>query len=178
MLSITLVRDPLSLVYRKDMSILGDWGNQSVNNSLDVLTLLNDNETLLQCKAQTVANMESLDPGVHFYDTIVCGDFFLRAFYDQLYSTSHYGRIHGSVKAYTFNGDYINDESITSNNSSRWEWHDWQHLRPAPQGHDTSVAWSAGCIVIPDYALVNLGSFFDQYTVKPGDLIPVHLEMK
>jgi hypothetical protein len=178
MLTITLIRDPKSLDYKVDPNILGNWDNQRANNSLDSLIIYNGLQQLFSCNAQTVSNMESLVPGVHFYDTIAPGDFYLRAFYDKIYPTSHYGRIHGTIRATTLNGDYIGEDSTTSTNKTRWEWHDWQSLKPSPQGHDTSVAWSAGCIVVRDYALIKIGEIFDSFSIPVGGLVPVHLEMK
>lgn len=178
MLHFTIIRKQLSLQYRKDPSLAGDWANQRVNNSLDDLFLYNDDALLFQCKVQSVSNMESLDPGVNYLDTIASGDFFLKAFRALEYPTSHYGRIHGVVGAVTMNGEKINDDSITSSNASPWLCHDWQRIKPNPSGVDTSVAWSAGCLVVPDSALAAIGSVFDTYGVKVGDKIAVHLEME
>ena len=178
MLHFTIIRKQLSLQYRKDPSLAGDWANQRVNNSLDDLFLYNDDTFLYQGKVQSVSNMESLSPGVHFYDTIAPGDFKIKAFIGQLVATSHYGRIHGIVGATTLNGDYINDDSTTANNKTRWEMHDWQSPQPSAPGNDTTVAWSAGCLVVPDKSLASIGTIFDVYGIKAGDLIAAHLEME
>lgn len=179
MLRFKIIRKQLSLQYQKDPSLVGDWENQRVNNSLDDLFLYNDDTLLLlHSPIQTVSNMESLDPSVKFLDTIAPGDFKIKAFRAQQYATSHYGRIHGIVEATTLNGDKINDDSITSSNSSPWLMHDWERVRPNPANVDTTVAWSAGCLVVPDDALIKIGSYFDMYGVKAGDYVNVHLEME
>ena len=127
---------------------------------------------------QSVSNMEGLDPTVRFLDTIAPCSFFVKAFRYKQYPTSHYGRIHGIVGAVTLNGDTINEDSITDFNSSPWLVHDWQRIRPNAAGVDTRVAWSAGCLVIPDKSLELTGSFFDKYNVQIGQKIPAMLVME
>jgi len=119
--------------------------------------------------------MEGLDPTAHFYDSLAPGDFFLKAFRAEQYPTQHYGRIHGVVRATTLNGGVINDDSITATNSSPWLCHDWEKIKPNHPNQDTRVAWSAGCLVVTDYGLEKLGTFFDQYSIKAGALVPVKL---
>ena len=176
MLNILIIRDPDSLIYKRDPPADDPWHTNDNNNSLDKWLVKDDDHILFTCPCQSVSNMEGLDPSVHFYDTLAPGDFFVKAFRYMQYPTVHYGRIHGVVGALTLNGDAINDDSITSNNSSPWLVHDWQKTKPNNvRGQDTRVAWSAGCLVISDYGLDMTGTIFDKYGIKPGDKVPAKL---
>ena len=178
MLNIRIVRKKASLEYRRDPNAPFDWHNNDANNSLDQFFVKDGDKILFICPVQSVSNMEGLDPTVHFYDTIAPGDFYLKAFRAEQYPTQHYGRIHGVVRATTLNGDVINDDSVTTTNSSPWLVHDWTKIKPNNPNQDTRVAWSAGCLVITDYGLEKLGGFFDQYSIKAGALVPVRLTME
>ena len=176
MLNIRIVRKTASLSYQRTPPEDDLWHTNDFNNSLDEFAIRDDDKVLFVCPVQSVSNMEGLDPTVHFYDTIAPGDFFIKAFRAEQYPTQHYGRIHGVVRATTLNGDVINDDSITSKNSSPWLVHDWEKTKGANRpGQDTRVAWSAGCLVVTDYGLDKIGLYFNQYGIKAGMLVPVRL---
>lgn len=168
-LRVRIVRKLASLQYLREPSAAFDWHNNDANNSLDALELFDDDESLLVSKVQTVANLEGLDPGVHFYDTIAPGKFFLRAFVDP---REFKCQPLGIVGAVTKRGEPILEDSTTVTNKSRWLEHD----RKDHQGNDTRVAWSAGCIVHwNDDDLVQLNAIYKDRGVQPGDLIPAEL---
>ena len=179
MLNILIVRKQISLTYQRTPPADDLWHTNDFSNSLDQFFIKDDDKTLFICPVQSVSNMEGLDPTVHFYDTIAPGDFFVKAFRAEQYPTQHYGRIHGVVRATTLNGDSIDDDSVTPKNKSPWLVHDWQKTKGNNlAGQDTRVAWSAGCLVVTDYGLERLGQFFDQYSIKTGNLVPVKLTME
>ena len=182
MLSIRIERDPISLNYLRDKTKPFDWLNNDANNGLDDFILLNNGLILFKTKIQTVSNMEGLDPGIHFYDTITPGPFKLKIGVEQ---RSFYGRINGICDTHTLRGDYINMDSVTATNSSRWLNHDTQKHRtdakgnPVPPMTLTRVAWSAGCFVfLEPNDLGLLGAFFDQNGLKSGDIVEGELLMK
>lgn len=107
-MQVKVFRKRISLSYLKDPSKPFDWHNNDANNALDVLEVYDDSgERAIVSAVQTVANMEGLSPGVHFYDTIIPGKFFLRygveprAFRCQPL---------GIVGATTRNGDFVMGE--------------------------------------------------------------------
>jgi len=174
MITVKIVRKKISLQYKQNSSAPADWHNNDAHNSLDSFIVYKDGNPLGLFIAQTVANLEGLDAGVHFTDTIVPGSFHIRVFVP---GRQHYGRVHGIVGAQTMAGDLINDQSITAKNPYRWLVHDWEKLNDAnPPGVDTRVAWSAGCIVLPDKQLYQFGQILDSNGIRPGDLIPTTLE--
>ena len=178
MLNILVVRKQSSINYRRDPNAPFDWHNNDYNNSLDDWIVKDDDTELFRCAVQSVSNMEGLDPTVHFYDTIAPCNFGLKAFRYMQYPTSHYGRIHGVVNAITMNGDSIDLDSITDLNKSPWLCHDWQKIKPNPEGQDARVAWSAGCLVMTDSGLVKTGQIFDSYDIHAGDIVSAQLIME
>lgn len=166
MLKIIVTRKLASLSYLRDPRSGFDWHNNDANDSLDSFTLqdADTEETLFSCRAQTVANLEGLDPGVHFYDTLAPGPFRLRAFVDP---RAFKCQPHGIVGAVTKHGDQIGDDSTTPANKSRWLMHNWMDHN----GADTRVAWSAGCIVVPDADLDRFNALLSERGVQAGELI-------
>jgi hypothetical protein len=179
MLSIKIIRKKISYAYQRDPSKGFDWHNNDANNSLDDFWVFDDIHRIMVCSVQTVSNAEGLIDGVHFYDTIKPGRFFLRAFVDP---RAFKCQPHGIVGARTLHGDLIvaslgknglpdDDDSTTATNKSRWLMHDLKNH----DGVDTRVAWSAGCIVVPDRDLDSFNTLLSGHGVKKFDLIPVDL---
>jgi hypothetical protein len=175
MLTIEVSRRKISHEYRRDPQKKFDWYNNDANNSLDLFRVLEDGRVIFSGPAQTIANMEGLKDaqgisyGARYLDSLASGSFRLRAFVEP---RDFYGRIHGICDAETLGGDRIGNDSTTVTNKSRWLCHDWQkHPSAAAAGHDTRVAWSGGCIVLPDSDLDSLGVLFDGHGVMAGDLI-------
>ena len=164
-LHIRIVRKLASLNYKRNPPALDAWHTNDANNSLDEFTLLDGETVLFHCHAQTVANMEGLDDGVHEYDTIAPGSFGLRAFVEP---RAFKCQPHGIVYAKTKRGDVVRSDSTTKANASRWLVHDWKNH----DGVDTRVAWSAGCFVLRDTDLEAFSSVLRLRGVKPGDVIP------
>ncbi len=181
MLSLIIVvrRQLKSLKYLRDPSKPFDWGNNDNNNSLDSFEVFDVNtgagdqprgSPIFSCRAQTVANTEGLIGDTKFTHTIAPGTFNLKAFVEL---RMFYGRIHGLCNCRTTGGDWISDRATIRGNEDRWLVHDWQkHRNSGPPGHDTRVAWSAGCFVIPDSDLEKLGTLFDKKGILPGNMIP------
>jgi hypothetical protein len=181
---IHVYRRPESLHFKRWPDKSDDWGNNDANNSLDRFVYEDDLETaggshlLFECKAQTVSNI----PGGRFENTLAPGPFQLRLFVDP---RAFRGRIHGICNASDIEGDTINDKSIQSVQGKhgepisydRWLMHDWQKHAPAPEGEDTRVAWSAGCIVIPDLDLMRFGIIMDELYRLAGELIDGEIVM-
>lgn len=180
-MNIRIIRKTASLNYLRNPDQPFDWHNNDMNNALDSLEVFDDQGNLeLRCSVQTVANLEGLDPGVHFYDTIAPGKFSLRYSVDP---RAFHCQPFGIVGATTKRGDYIrgdlddsgkptDKDSTTETNPSRWLMHD----RKDHNGLDTRVAWSAGCIVHQDDAnLVAINKLCADAGMKPGDLIPCEL---
>jgi hypothetical protein len=153
------------------------WDNNDGNNSLDLLTLFDGDTPLFSCHAQTVANLEGLDPGVHYYDTIAPGPFQLRFRVDP---RDFQCQPNGICNTKTLAGDAIGADSTTAANKSRWLNHSWQFPRSSgkPPTEDTRVAWSAGCFVMKDADLIQFNSILAARGVNPGDLIDGILEQE
>ena len=165
-----VIRKKSSYDYKNVSTLNGDWDNQKKNNSLDRLQLLEDTgEVIFESISQTIANLETLDAGIHFIDSIAPGSFSIRLFVEQ---RDVWCEPHGIIRAKTLAGDTIGDDSTTATNKSRWLVHDWEkHRSTAPKGADTSVAWSAGCFVEPDAKLAELNTLLRARGYKPGDII-------
>lgn len=165
-----VIRKKSSYDYKFTPSQPGDWDNQKRNNSQDRLQLLEDTgELVFDSPSQTVANLETLDAGVHFLDSVAPGPFSIRLWVEQ---RDFWCWPHGIIRAKTMGSDQIDENSVTPTNISRWLVHDWQkHRSAAPQGTDTSVAWSAGCFVEPDAKLKELGQILTGRGYKSGDII-------
>jgi hypothetical protein len=165
-----VIRKKSSYDYKFTPSQPGSWDNQKRNNSQDRLQLLDDDGTLVfESISQTVANLETLDPGIHFLDTIAPGPFAVKLFVEQ---RDFWCDPHGIIRAKTLAGDAIDDNSVTATNPSRWLVHDWQkHRSSATEGMDTSVAWSAGCFVEPDSQLAAMNQLLRDRGYGPGDII-------
>jgi hypothetical protein len=176
-LVVAVRRRLVSLEYRRDPGKPADWGNNDANNSLDVFEVYEASDLsgisgvpIFTSRAQTVANMEGLEPDLHYDHTVAPGEFALRAFVNP---RLFYGRIHGICNTRTIAGDWIGAESTIAGNLNRWLVHDWQkHRDKAPPREDTRVAWSAGCFVMPDHELEALGNLFDHQGIVPGTMIP------
>ena len=165
-----VIRKKSSYDYKVKPTVDGDWDNQKQNNSQDRLQLLEDTgELVFDCPSQTVANLETLDDGVHFLDTIAPGPFSIKLFVDP---RDFWCQPHGIIRAKTLGGDEIGDDSTTATNQARWLAHDWEkHKSAAARGSDTSVAWSAGCFVEPDANLTKLNFLLLSRGYKMGDII-------
>jgi hypothetical protein len=176
-----VTRVAMSLQPKRHPEASAAWDNNDGNNSLDTLELFLDGVAghaapLFACKAQTVANLEGLDPGVHYDDTIAPGAFKIKAFVQQ---REFWCEPHGICDAQTLHPDVIGSDSITPTNTNRWLVHDWQFLRNSkdtngnliPQGTDTRVAWSAGCFVLPTPSLLQLNSILRQHGVVSDDML-------
>jgi len=170
MLNIRIFRKFISLSYRRDPPGPDAWHTQDANNSLDVFEFLDDDKVLMTSAAQTVANAEGLIDGVHEYDTIAPGEFSICAYVEQREFKCF---PHGIVGAITKRGEPILADSTTLTNKSRWLVHDWKNHTDPPV--DTRVAWSAGCIVLPDEGLTQFNKLLDDNGVLPGILIPTEL---
>jgi len=159
-------------MFKRDPTATDDWFNNDANNNLDDFVLEDDGRSVFRCKAQTVSNI----PGGKFLNTLGVGPFQLRLFVEP---RAFYGRIHGICNALTLWGQTVDDHSITAVigkdgkpiSYDRWLMHDWQKHKPNPPGIDTRVAWSAGCIVIPDAALAEFGGVMDSMGMTAGELI-------
>jgi hypothetical protein len=180
-MKIQIIRSRFSLQPKRHPELPAAWGNSDGNNSLDRFYLFLDegiaghSAPLFTCKAQTIANLEGLDPGVHRADTIEPGTFQLRAFVD---SRQFWCIPHGICNTRTLAGEWIGENSTTATNPNRWLMHDWQAHRDKPKGQDTRVAWSAGCIVVPDADLILFSAILTNNGIKPGDLIDGELIME
>lgn len=181
---ITVIRRPESLLFKRWPRKPDDWGNNDDNNSLDHFAFEDDLETaggshlLFECKAQTVSNI----PGGRFLHTLAPGPFQLRLFVDP---RAFRGRVHGICNALDLEGQQIDGRSIQPIvgkhgepiSLDRWLMHDWQKHAPAEDGEDTRVAWSAGCIVVPDLDLMRFGMLMDQLGKRADELIDGMLRM-
>jgi hypothetical protein len=175
-LFVVVRRVAISLHYKRIPSAPASFGNNDANNSHDSFEVYENHEAghgalgtpLMRCRAQTVSNCEGLVEGMRFSHTIAPGPFELCAFVEP---RDFYGRIHGIRNTHTLGGDIIGAYSVIMGNKDRWLVHDWQFKRPKPPGQDTRVAWSGGCLVIPDRDLWSLGQLFDSSGIYPGDVI-------
>ena len=180
-MKIRIIRKLKSLQYLRDSGAGFDWHNNDANNALDTLEVYDDAGNLeLRCSVQTVANLEGLDPGVHFYDTLAPGKFQLRYGVDPRAFKCHPW---GIVGATTKSGDRIlaevdshgrptENDSTTATNKSRWLMHD----RKDHNGNDTRVCWSAGCIVHQDDSTLEaINELAASSGLKPWDLVDVEL---
>ncbi len=152
------------------------WNNNDNNNMLDYLVLFYNEALLYKAKCQTVANL----PGGRFNDTIVPGRFQIECFVE---NRNFYGKIHGIINAYDFDGQLINEDSIETVKGPngapvsylRWLWHDTQSLKPKPPMTLTRVAWSAGCFICTPSDLEGIGNLLEAYKVEPGEIIDAEL---
>lgn len=184
-LRIHVIRDPKSLEYRRDPTKPFAWDNNDNNNSLDTFQVVDAivPSVIFTSKVQTVSNMAGLDvptaesPRIKFEDTVAPGSFQLKVGLDKLDPRAFYGRINGICNTTTLAGDAIGADSTTATNKARWLNHDWQKHKPNSAGVDTRVAWSAGCFVMPDDKLAELGVLLEASGYKPGDLIDGDLVM-
>jgi hypothetical protein len=176
-LRIIVQRSRLSLQPLRDPSKPPAWDNNDGNNSLDLLTLYSDETPLFSCHAQTVANLEGLDPGVHLVDTVAPGPFQLDF---QVVPRLFQCKPNGICNAITLAGDRIGADCTTPTNKARWLLHDWEFPSDSgkPAGQDTRVAWSAGCFVVADLDLRKFNFALITAGAKPGDLIDGILEME
>lgn len=178
-LLVAVRRKLASLQYLRDPAKPFAWDNNDANNSLDAFEIYEVNagapaqprgSPIFSCRAQTVSNTEGIIKRTRHDRTIAPGTFDLRAFVAQ---RQFYGRIYGLCNARTIGGGWIGADSMIPGNDNRWLVHDWQkHRDTGPAGRDTRVAWSAGCFVLPDHALEELGILFDHHGIAAGDLIP------
>lgn len=184
MLFVSITRRKVSLDYRRRPPAADIWHTNDQNNSLDDFEIFEiaaggqfPAKPVFSCLAQTVSNTEGLIPGARFNSTIAPGKLGIRAFVDQ---RTFYGRIHGIVNATTMDGRTIGMDSVTKPGEDRWLVHDWQKHRlffdkdgthSNPPGDDTRVAWSAGCFVLADRDLAELGFIFDNAGIKPGEIV-------
>lgn len=166
-----VIRRKSSYDYKKVPTLNGDWDNQKKNNSQDVILLYDGAAILWASPCQSVSNLESLDAGVKFTDTIAPGPFGVKLFVEQ---RDFWPEIHGIINAKTLGGETIDENSITPTAGGlRTLMHDWQkHRSAAPQGTDTSVAWSAACLVEPDKKLIELNTILRDKGCKKDDVIP------
>ena len=173
-MNIKIQRNKASYDYRRDPSKPFAWDNNDNNNSLDTFILFDDDGIeLMRTPIQTVSNTEGIIGGDKFLDTVAPGGFYIKTDVER---RSFYPRIHGIVSAKTMAGELIGQDSTTPTNQSRWLVHDWQKLKPVGPGQDTRVAWSAGCFVMPDAALVHFGQIIDAHQLPAGSLITGILE--
>ena len=176
-LKIVIIRSRSSLQYLRHPDQPPAWGNNDGANSLDLFTLYSGESVLFSGRVQTVSNLEGLDAGVKFTDTITPGPFQLRFRVDP---RDFQCNPNGICNTKTLAGDAIGEDSTTATNKSRWLNHDWEFPRSSgkPPGQDTRVAWSAGCFVQPDLDLLKFNSALFAEGVKPGDLVDGILEME
>jgi hypothetical protein len=176
-LKIIVIRSRLSLSYMRDPAKPAAYDNNDGNNSLDQFTLFDGDTPLFSCRAQTVSNLEGLDAGVHYMDTVAPGPFTLDF---QVPPRAFQCKPNGICNTKTLAGDIIGADCTTLTNKSRWLNHDWEF--PAGSGHppgqDTRVAWSAGCFVVPDLDLRKFNATLINLGIQPGDLIDGILEME
>lgn len=170
MLSVKIFRKRSSLAFKRDSGAPNDWHNNDGVNSQDVFELLDGDAVIFSCPAQTVANAEGLIDGVHEYDTLAPGKFQIRTFVEP---RAFRCDVHGIVGALTLHGDLIGPDSCTPTNPSRWLIHDWKNHADPPT--DTRVAWSAGCIVLPDACLETFNGFLRGHGLTHGDHIPAEI---
>jgi hypothetical protein len=180
-MKIIIRRSQLSIHFLRDSTKPAAWDNNDGNNSLDRIYLYfaeifsEETAPVFSCRAQTVSNLEGLDPGIFYRDTIAPGPFQLKAFVD---SRQFWCVPHGICNTHTLGGEWISDNSITATNMNRWLMHDWQSHRDKPKGQDTRVAWSAGCIVVPDADLILFSAILENNGIKPGDMIDGEIIME
>jgi hypothetical protein len=168
-MKIKIMRKPESWAYRHPGP--DPWHSQDANNSIDLFEVYSDEGLLImRSVCQTVANAEGLLPGVHEYDTIMPGDFQIRAFVDP---REFKCQPHGIVGATTKRGDRIDADSTTRTNKDRWLIHDWKNHGDPPT--DTRVAWSGGCIILKDADLDSFSTLLAGHFVAPGQLIEASL---
>jgi hypothetical protein len=172
-LFVRIIRKQASYKYKFDMAKIDSWDNNKNNNSLDDFILFVDESRMLVSKCQTVANI----PFGRFTDTIVPGPFQIKCFVE---NRMKYGMIHGIINTFDLDGQKINEDStetVKGKNGepidlARWLIHDWQSNKPKLPNNDTSVAWSAGCFILPDNNLEVFGNLLkDSYNINPGDII-------
>jgi hypothetical protein len=168
MLRFEIHRNHNSWHYKVNKAIAPSWTNNRANNSLDLFILFDREEAIWHTNCQTISNCEGIIDGARFIDTLVAGKMAIKAFVDP---RLFHGRIHGITSARTIAGELVRSDSTTRTNQARWLMHDWQKHKPSGPGQDTSVAWSAGCVVMPTQALAELGGIFDEHGIKPGDEI-------
>jgi hypothetical protein len=178
---IQIIRSRFSLQPKRHPEAPAAWDNNDGNNSMDRFYLFYDegiaghSAPLLTCKAQTVSNLEGLAPGMFYHDTIAPGPFQLRAFAD---SRQFWCIPHGICNTRTLGGEWVNEDSVTPTTANRTLMHDWQSHRDKPAGQDTRVAWSGGCIVVPDVDLILFSAILENNGIKPGDMIDGELIME
>jgi hypothetical protein len=172
-LFIRIIRKQASYKYKFDMQKIDSWENNKANNSLDDFILFVDEARMFVSKCQTIANI----PFGRYMDTIAPGLFQIKCFVE---NRMKYGKIHGIINTFDLDGQKINEDSVeivkgkdgAPIDLARWLIHDWQSNKPKPEFYDTSVAWSAGCFVMPDNNLEVLGTLLSgSYNIKPGDII-------
>jgi hypothetical protein len=146
-MTILVTRNRASYDYKRYKNKAGDWANNDNNNSLDIFQLFDNDRLIFEASCQTVANMEGIHTECLFNHTLKPGNFAVKLFVDR---RRFYCDIHGIIRAFDFNGEYINEDSVTPSCANRMLVHDWQSLKPKASGKDTRVAWSDGCIVMKD----------------------------
>jgi hypothetical protein len=171
-MNILVKRSRLSYEYKRYKSRPGSWANNDYNNSLDTFQLFIEDKLAFEASCQSVANMEGLSPGCMFNHTIKPGPFAIKLFVDRRRFNC---AIHGIIRAYDFNNEYIDDNSVTPSCKERMLVHDWQSLKPKPAGLDTRVAWSDGCIILKDEDLVTLNKFFRSSGLNKDDIVECEL---
>lgn len=171
-LFVKVIRKTASYHYKRNSTKPDDWYNNDNNNMLDTIILYVFDAELIRMKAQTVANI----PGGRFKDTIVPGKFQIEAFVE---NRNFYGRIHGIINAYDYDGQLINNKSIqpvigkdgAPIDYKRWLCHDTQKCKPKPPMDLTRVAWSSGCFITTPDNLTAWGEIWDGCHVLPGNKI-------
>ena len=172
-LFIRVIRKRLSYNYKFDMTKIDSWDNNKANNMLDDFILFVDEARMFETKCQTVANI----PFGRYTDTISAGKFQIKCFVE---NRMKYGKIHGIINTFDLDGQNIDENSVETVKGkdgapidlARWLCHDLQKNKPSPPNIDTSVAWSAGCFIMPDNNLDVFGTLLSgSYNVKPGDII-------
>jgi hypothetical protein len=184
MLSIKVIRYSTSYFYERDTHKPLDWLNNDAHNCEDDYIILDGTKEIFRCKTQTVSNMQGLDspthdsPQIRFVDTIAPGKFQMKLFVEP---RSFYGRIHGICDTYTMAGDYIDLNSVSKTNPSRWLRHDDQKHRTDAQGKAvapgtlTRVCWSAACFVAHMADLEREAKVWDDNGSKAGQYVPGEL---
>jgi hypothetical protein len=183
--NIVIVRSRLSANFKIRQSQSDSWDNNKANNLADTFWMFDGSDTLFATRVQTVANL----PGGRPQDTIAPGKFRLRLFADP---RDFWCVPHGVVGAKDLEGQDIDGSSVESvpgrdgapTSFDRWLCHDMQKHRhnpdgtTNPRGTDTSVAWSAGCIVQRTVEFARFNLVLAKKGLKKDDEVVVELKME
>lgn len=171
MLKFEIRRNRQSYNFKADPGKLDSFENNWKNNSLDLFALLDGQELLFQCRAQTVANycFGDMKPGdrLPHGDIVAEGKFTVRCFVEP---RKFHGEIHAITSAADLDGQAIDRNAMQISaqgfQNGRWLIHDRYSFN---LGRDTDYAWSSGCFILSPKDLAELNTVLKREGLKAGD---------